>query len=84
MLDARNKLLAKNRLKIKDARDKLADLTKKTTSDLRLKLVSKRPAVPVAQLMALKLKTANQRSQKLVRNLGPGAYSSVKFKIYVH
>ena len=43
VVDARNKLLAKNRLKIKDARDKLADITKKSTGDLRQKLLQKRP-----------------------------------------
>ncbi len=43
--DVRNKLLAKNRMKIVDARDKLAAITKKTTTDLRLKLSSKKPVV---------------------------------------
>jgi len=40
IVDARNKLLAKNRLKIVDARDRLAVLSKKT--DLRNKLSSKK------------------------------------------
>lgn len=55
--DVRNKLLAKNRLKIADARDKLAAITKKTTGDLRQKLSSKRPQQLKTKSAAVGLKT---------------------------
>lgn len=54
VVDARNKLLAKNRMKIVDARDRLAAIAKKT--DLRQKLSSKKTGSP-------QRKTANQRTK---------------------
>ena len=63
IVDARNKLSAKNRLKIKDARDCLAAIAKK--SDLRQKLLLKRPDA-IRPLSSLKLKAAvSTRNQKI-------------------
>lgn len=67
VVDARNKLLAKNRLKITDARDRLAVLAKKT--DLRQKLSSKKPDLPMRKTVGLKTRP-NQGIQKLVREIG--------------
>ena len=57
LVDARNKLVAKNRIKIADARDRLADLSKK--SDLRQKLLSKKPEVAL-KLASLKSKPVHK------------------------
>ena len=70
VVDARNKLLLKNHLKITDARDRLAAIAKKT--DLRQKLTTKK-VEPVKKLLSLKLKTL--RNQKLVREVGRGAFT---------
>jgi len=66
IVDARNKLLAKNRLKIVDARDRLADLSKKT--DLRNKLSGKKQEVSRRQ-PGLKAKPV-LGVHKLVRDIG--------------
>ena len=66
VVDARNKLLANNRLKITDARDRLAAMAKKT--DLRQKLSSKKPD-PLRKPIGLKTRS-NQGIQKIVREIG--------------
>lgn len=60
VVDARNKLLAKNRMKIVDARDRLAAIAKKT--DLRQKLSSKKTASP-------QRKTANQNQRTKIQGI---------------
>lgn len=69
IVDARNKLLAKNRLKIVDARDKLAAITKKTTPDLRQKLSSRKPD-PLKNSKGLRTRTGLQGIKPLMRDLG--------------
>jgi hypothetical protein len=69
MIDARNKLVAKTRQKITDARDRLADISKKSGVDLRQKLLLKKPAEPVRKSPAFKAKPA-AGVHKLVRDVG--------------
>lgn len=45
-LDARSKIIQKNRVKIRDARDKISANARKTIKDARELLTSKKPAVP--------------------------------------
>ncbi|KAK4026124.1 polymerase delta-interacting protein 3 [Daphnia magna] len=66
VVDARNKLLAKNRLKITDARDRLAAMAKKT--DLRQKLASKKPEL--SRKPAVLHTRPNQGIKKLIREVG--------------
>lgn len=66
IVDARNKLLANNRLKITDARDRIAALGKKT--DLRQKLSTKKPDL-ARKPVGLKTRP-NQGIQKIVREIG--------------
>jgi len=68
IVDARNTLLAKNRLKIVDARDKLADLSKK--SDLRQKLSVKKQET-MRKLPSLGRPKPSMGIHKLVRDVGP-------------
>jgi hypothetical protein len=66
VVDARNKLLANNRLKITDARDRLAAMAKKT--DLRQKLASKKPELS-RKPTGLNTRP-NQGIKKLIREVG--------------
>ena len=66
VVDARNKLLANNRLKITDARDRLAAMAKKT--DLRQKLASKKPEF--SRKPAGLHTRPNQGIKKLIREVG--------------
>lgn len=74
VVDARNKLLAKNRQKIVDARDKLAAITKASKTDLRQKLSAKK-ADPLRKPITLK-KTIPNNLQKIVREIGTKSSSS--------
>lgn len=68
VVDARNKLLAKNRQKIVDARDKLAAITKASKTDLRQKLTAKKPGSAIKPPV-LKRTVANN-IQKVVKEIG--------------
>lgn len=69
IVDARNKLLAKNRLKIVDARDRLAAIAKKT--DLRQKLSSKKPVGSPRKSTSLNQRIKVQGIQNLLtKDLG--------------
>lgn len=46
LLDARSKIIHKNRVKIRDARDKISENARKTIKDARELLTSKKPATP--------------------------------------
>lgn len=65
VVDARNKLLAKNRLKITDARDRLTAMAKKT--DLRQKLGSKKPEL--SRKPAMSHTRPNQGIKKLIQEV---------------
>lgn len=74
IVDARNKLLAKNREKIIDARDRLAAITKASKTDLRQKLSAKKPD-PLRKQLTLK-RTIPNNIHKIVKEIGLKSASS--------